>query len=183
MTDPIETALPICDGISYQLAIAGYFDASDYMLTDYMRGYVAATLADAAEAERAHDEKWREDAGANYAATMREAEKWGEGWVEHERLRAELAETLLQTGDLKIALDAERKRAALEAYGREKVREGMQRAAEIAAERCAACGVREIAGLVKAHILASMDAVKSGEMSHRREGFHALPEPKEAVRE
>ena len=50
--------------------------------------------------------------------------------------------------------------AALEAYGREKVREGMQRASEVAADRCAACGVMEIAGLVKAHILADMEKLK-----------------------
>lgn len=50
--------------------------------------------------------------------------------------------------------------AALDAYGREKVREGMQRASEVAADRCAACGVMEIAGLVKAHILAEMEKLK-----------------------
>lgn len=51
-------------------------------------------------------------------------------------------------------------KAALEAYGLEKVREGMQRASEVAADRCAACGVMEIAGLVKAHILADMEKLK-----------------------
>ena len=50
--------------------------------------------------------------------------------------------------------------AALEAYGLEKVREGMQRAAEVAADRCADCGAREVAGLVKAHILADMEKLK-----------------------
>ena len=51
-------------------------------------------------------------------------------------------------------------KSALEAYGLEKVREGMQRASEVAADRCAACGVMEIAGLVKAHILADMEKLK-----------------------
>ena len=58
------------------------------------------------------------------------------------------------------ALTPAHAKAALEAYGREKVREGMQRAADVAADRCAACGVREIAGLVKAHILADMETLK-----------------------
>ena len=58
------------------------------------------------------------------------------------------------------ALASDHAKAALEAYGRKKVREGMQRAADVAADRCAACGVREIAGLVKAHILADMEKLK-----------------------
>ena len=57
-------------------------------------------------------------------------------------------------------LAAARAQTALESYGIEKVREGMQRASEVAADRCAACGVMEIAGLVKAHILADMEKLK-----------------------
>src|SRR5699024_3158625 len=53
----------------------------------------------------------REAAGAHHVAAMREAEKWIAVSAERDELRADLAKTLLQTGDLKIALDVERARA------------------------------------------------------------------------
>ena len=110
---------------------------------DEARAQVAAAYGSAADALQNVAENW--DCGHNESRLCdcaRDAEQWG--------FAADEARSMTPA-------DA---KAALESYGIEKVREGMQRASEVAADRCAACGVMEIAGLVKAHILADMEKLK-----------------------
>ena len=174
----------ICNRMARLLEIAGWRDAADYVRSDYITGKVSdlmpPDLSDpvvvhanmlhgaiakltaeqikhlypdlaAAHAENQRLTKERDEARAQVAAAY------------------EAAASIVVTGEPEIspitrhaitALTPAHAKAALEAYGREKVREGMQRASEVASDRCAACGVMEIAGLVKAHILAEMEKLK-----------------------
>lgn len=124
-TDPIAAAVPVCVGISYQLGVAGYSDASDYLRTDYMRGYVAATLADALEAERA------KVAAAYEAAASVLEDRGSDGWAEN--LMAEwssvYAESIraLTPADAQAALDKLLAEARLEGWraGRDQAHVGL----------------------------------------------------------
>ena len=105
----------------------------------------------------------RDEARAQVAAAYEAAEKALESrkYGDPDEREEYAFDAALDRGIVAIrALTPADAQAALEAYGLEKVREGMQRAAEVAADRCAACGAREVAGLVKAHILADMETLK-----------------------
>jgi hypothetical protein len=129
---------------------------------------MVATLADALEAERADAEKWREAAGAHHVAAMREAEKWIAVSAERDELRAELAKTLLQTGDLKIALAGAQAQVALGNLLAEARLEGWRAGREAAAEICDDTAMRKRDPAISASFYAVAIAIR------------ALPEPKEA---
>ncbi len=61
-----------------------------------------------AEIERLTREcdEWKEAAGAHHVASMKEAEKWIAVSADRDELRKELAKTLMQVGELRIALSS-----------------------------------------------------------------------------
>ena len=106
--------------ISYQLVVAGYFDASDYLRTDYMRGYVAAALSDALEAERA------KVAAAYEAAASVQVEG-----MDYCSPSTKAAIRALTPADAQAALDKMLAEARLEGW-----RAGRDAAAQVAENKC-----------------------------------------------